>query len=55
MNDEYLSEYFALLNELDDCMRGDPELDSPEGIRAQEIIDQLLHLDKETTIIDGTL
>lgn len=45
MNEPYITEYFAMLNELDALMTHDPMPDSPEGIRAQELIDTLMKLD----------
>lgn len=53
MNAAYIREYFLLLNELDDLLSDDPMPESPEGLRAQELVDQLMILDKETAVLEG--
>jgi len=41
-----LDNYLDMLNELDALMTSDPTPDSPEGLRAQVLIDTLIELDK---------
>jgi hypothetical protein len=41
------AQYIELVEELDALMTGDPDPKSPEGLRAQEIIEHIIELDKQ--------
>lgn len=41
------AQYTELIEELDSLMTDDPDPKSPEGLRAQELIEQIIELDRQ--------